>query len=343
MGGLGRACRSLLQCLCRPYSALAHCRSSAQLFRSLVTEHRRAHPGEPLNLSGAHLAGADLQAMKLPFANLESVDLRRAKLVEVELEAAVLRGASLDRADLRRAGLHGAYLNCASLWGADLRGADLRAAHMACAMLRSADLRGADLRGADLRWVNLADADLRGTGRFDPQQLGGDLRHALRTRALLVDLNGARLSPEGSFALELILQGVDFSRTSWLNPAGEPAVQFLGPLLKALSGNLQNGPPIDELLQLGFNHWSSEGCSVLTSVDSIRNEPLKVAMMRTLSGSLAERSDAELAPVARPLLDVLIRNPSYLEAQPQLSVRLARLGGIPTPVPLRPVAAAARA
>ena len=113
--------------------------------------------------------------------------------------------------------------------------------------------------------------------------------------ALLVDLNGARLSPEGSFALELILQGGDFSRTSWLNPAGEPAVQSLGPLLK------------------------------------------------TLSGSLAERSDAELAPVGRPLLDVLIRNPSYLEAQPQLSVRLARLGGIPTPVPLRPVAAAARA
>ena len=59
------------------------------------------------------------------------------------LRGAVLLGADFAHADLRRANLRGAYLIASNLSGADLREADLIGAD-----LRDADLSGADLRGA---------------------------------------------------------------------------------------------------------------------------------------------------------------------------------------------------
>jgi hypothetical protein len=307
MLGFGSACSGLLQHLRKLRSPLLNRGFNAGLLRSPSGRGESGEPPGLARLEGASLARARLCRAKLSHANLGGADLRGANLIEADLQGAVLRTANLD--------------------GADLRAADLRAAYLVCATLKGADLQGADLSGANLRWTNLRAADLRGAHRIDPRWPGPSLRHVLRTRSLPSDVSGTRLSPEGSFALALIPQGVDLSRSMWSGTGCEATVtQFLGLLLAALSGELANGPPLEELLALGFNHWRCEGCSALTSVDSIPDEALKVTMMQALFERLAARSDPELAPVARPLLDVLTRNPRYQDTQPQLAERLVRLG-----------------
>ncbi|MER5890905.1 pentapeptide repeat-containing protein [Streptomyces sp. NPDC001941] len=102
---------------------------------------------EPLDLSGLHLAGA----------NLRDVDLTAAYLVGATLMDAYLVGATLTRGYLVGATLMDAYLVGATLTGAYLRGATLTRAN-----LEDATLAGANLLGATLTRANLEDATLTG-------------------------------------------------------------------------------------------------------------------------------------------------------------------------------------
>lgn len=127
------------------------------------------------DLSEAHLSGADLSRAKLHRANLSKANLHRAdlrgtKLSEAHLSRAELIGGNLSYANLYGADLCRANLSEAKLYRADLVGgnlshadlsvADLTGTDLRWANLGGADLGGADVRGADLAWANLGGADL---------------------------------------------------------------------------------------------------------------------------------------------------------------------------------------
>ena len=113
-----------------------------------------------LDLRGADLAMADLEAACLTAVNLRGshlfgVNLARARLVGVDL-----CGANLHRARMSGAEMSGILLRAGQLPRADLRGAKLSQANLQGANLSHADLRDADLRGANLVEATLSHADL---------------------------------------------------------------------------------------------------------------------------------------------------------------------------------------
>ncbi|GAA3036823.1 pentapeptide repeat-containing protein [Actinokineospora globicatena] len=131
-----------------------------------------------LNLSEAHLVGADLGEVDLATANLTGARLRGARfglsflsgadltgadLTDAYLERAWLSEANLGSAGLRRAHLAGADLSGARLTGADLVDADLTGANLRATGLTGADLTATDLTGADLTAANLTGADRNAT------------------------------------------------------------------------------------------------------------------------------------------------------------------------------------
>jgi uncharacterized protein YjbI with pentapeptide repeats len=264
--------------------------------------------------------GWDLSAADGTGLRLSDADALYAVNAGANLAGADLSGVNLNRADLRGALLSVANLGDASLRGANLEGAELRGTH-----LLGADLTGADLQGANLHGANLERANLVGADRWDEKRQGEDLRRVLRSPWCSERLDGAWLSVQGSFALPSILNGQDLSRSHWVGRDDEQAIErFLRPVLRALAGELERGPSLEELLCLGFDHWTHNDHSILTSIDSINAESprLKVAMMQAVYSALAARRDAELAPVAGPVLAVLIRNPRYSQRAPALRDRL---------------------
>lgn len=96
----------------------------------------------PIDLSGAHLLGADF---------------RSAQLAEADLH-----GANLAKADFERANLRGANLSKANLTGANFRGANLCAADFSSANLKDASLVGADASDARFQDASLSNADFSG-------------------------------------------------------------------------------------------------------------------------------------------------------------------------------------
>jgi uncharacterized protein YjbI with pentapeptide repeats len=169
--------------------------------------HRPHRPERQIiDLTGLHLAGAQLDGANLTRAWLDGADLTGAQLDGANLtlawlDGADLTGARLDGANLTRAFLRGANLTLASLDGANLTGASLdRGVNLTDAFLRGANLTGAYLGDVDLTRAWLGDANLTGarldrvdlsSARLDGARLDGvDL-----TGAWLggVDLTGARL------------------------------------------------------------------------------------------------------------------------------------------------------
>ncbi len=96
----------------------------------------------PIDLSGAHLLGADF---------------RSAQLAEADLH-----GANLAKADFERANLRGANLSKARLIGANLRDANLCAADFSSANLEDASLVGADASDARFQNASLSNTDFSG-------------------------------------------------------------------------------------------------------------------------------------------------------------------------------------
>ncbi|MFJ7216943.1 pentapeptide repeat-containing protein [Amycolatopsis sp. NPDC098790] len=96
--------------------------------------------GGQVDLTGAHVAGIDLDFAGLSYARLDGATLIRASLQYADLSSASLVEADLSHAKLTRADLEDADLTDANLAHADLQGADLTDAK-----LTRADFTGARL------------------------------------------------------------------------------------------------------------------------------------------------------------------------------------------------------
>ena len=147
--------REALEGLASFYRAdLAHSAEESHLAESALRRLLRI-PGEPVDFTGARLAGLDLSGANLVNATLSDVNLEGADLTEAVLASANLHRANLARATLLRVDLR----------GADLRHANMRGAYLAHAILDEALLERADLEGASLLGASLRGAKLR-TAQF---------------------------------------------------------------------------------------------------------------------------------------------------------------------------------
>lgn len=106
---------------------------------------RKIRDGEPVELSGEDLSGADLTRVDLSGQTLFDTNLSGADLVGADLSGSDLTGSDLSGADLTKANLAGARLWNANLVGAKLVEADLSNADLWQANLCSSRLWRAEL------------------------------------------------------------------------------------------------------------------------------------------------------------------------------------------------------
>jgi len=154
-----------------------------------------------LNLSKAHLEGADLREAHLEEADLRETHLEGADLFKAHLEGAHLlmahlKGANLNEAHLEEADLNNAHLEGANLNEAYLEGVNLVKTHLEGAYLFKAHLegvglfktylKGAYLSGAHLEEASLWEAHLEVADLIEAHLEGADLFNA--------NLDGANLS-----------------------------------------------------------------------------------------------------------------------------------------------------
>ncbi len=132
--------------------------SNQKLIEKLIDDYEGLHW---VDLSKAHLEGANLNA-----SVLKRADLRFAKLQRADLKKAILEGARLEAANLRDANLDEANLVGASLVGACLEGASLK-----FSLLNGSNFLHAELKGADLEDANLNGARLEKTKDLTIDQL----------------------------------------------------------------------------------------------------------------------------------------------------------------------------
>ena len=112
---------------------------------------REEHQGERLNLSGADLAGADLNGAKLNGTDLTGASLGGARLIGADLTGASLGGASLIGADLTGAKLTGAHVADAHLGNTKLRESELQDAKLhGVKGLQAGQLAGANVSNTEL-------------------------------------------------------------------------------------------------------------------------------------------------------------------------------------------------
>jgi hypothetical protein len=104
--------------------------------------------GKPLDLRAVDVTGADLAGANLERARLDGACLAKANLVDARLTGASLIKARLD----------GAMLSSADLTSANLEEASLRDAVLYRTQLADADLRGCDLVGSDRTEWRIAGA-----------------------------------------------------------------------------------------------------------------------------------------------------------------------------------------
>jgi len=180
--------------LCQPgYTSEQRSQAFSELLWQGNQEWRSARLGR-LDLTGAQLAGANVQQAHmegciLAGADLSHAVLRKTQLDQADLSNCDLSGADLFEADLLKADLRGAVFHDANLQGADVGqtnatgtqfvSADMSGARLDLAILTNADLRLAKLVEADLSLADLSSANLAGT----------DLTNADLTRADLSDAN----------------------------------------------------------------------------------------------------------------------------------------------------------
>jgi uncharacterized protein YjbI with pentapeptide repeats len=137
-----------------------------------------------LDLSGAHLEGANLKSTVLKRADLRGAHLQRtymdyAILQEANLQKANLKSASLRKANLQEAFLYYANLQEVNLGWANLQEANLTGANLQKANLLRAQLQGTWLYGGELHEAILVDANLQ----------GAHLEEAKLNLAFLIDAN----------------------------------------------------------------------------------------------------------------------------------------------------------
>jgi len=186
-----------------------------------------------IDLTAAHLTGAQIVGARFTAAHLD-----RANLSGADLTGADLTRANLDGADLTNADLLGAYLG-----GANLNDVDLTNAHLADADLTGAELTGADLTGADLTGASLGDAYLTGANLTNAHLGGANLTNAHLDRA---DLTNAHLTDPTRGAANLTgatLDGTVLTGVRW--PEGVPVPD--GWMVDSGSGRLKRAGGLSEV------------------------------------------------------------------------------------------------
>ncbi|MFI6513617.1 pentapeptide repeat-containing protein [Streptosporangium sp. NPDC050855] len=131
-------------------------------------------PHTRINLTGAHLAGANLIR-----AHLTDADLTGATLTSARLDRANLTGATLFGVNLTGANLFGATLANTRLEDASLDAAILTEANFTRAYLTDANLTRANLTGANLTEAFLARADLTDANLYRADFTGANLTDAV--------------------------------------------------------------------------------------------------------------------------------------------------------------------
>lgn len=154
----------------RAFQLKAH----TDLQAALTVLARNPVNGERIDLSSAHLEGANLRGAHLQEAILEKAHLEGADLWGANLEGALLWASKMEGSILWSANLDRAVLTLANLEGAELSGARLEGAILERTNLQAADLRRADLRAANLTSASLHRAHLDGA-RFDGANLHGTI------------------------------------------------------------------------------------------------------------------------------------------------------------------------
>jgi uncharacterized protein YjbI with pentapeptide repeats len=148
------------------------------------------------NFSGSNLSKATFNGARLNGANLSGADLRKTDFSDAKLSGANLSGVDLSSADLRGADLSMTDLSRAKLKGTNLTEARLNGANLSEADLREAKLNWADLSGAGMSMANLSEADLSDAKLCDADLIGADLSDTDLSEADLrdADLRDAKLS-----------------------------------------------------------------------------------------------------------------------------------------------------
>jgi uncharacterized protein YjbI with pentapeptide repeats len=177
----------------------------AQAYRAFLA---KAHLWEA-DLQHADLSESDLREANLRQSNLEFADLDRANMARASLQEADLHNADLNRADLHEANLSsailaGATLMDATLDRANLYGADLRNGLLQRATLKQADLREANLENASLTSANFEEAYLSSAKLGNAKLKNANLSQAILTDA---DLHASDLS--GATFQGTILRGTN--------------------------------------------------------------------------------------------------------------------------------------
>jgi Pentapeptide repeats (8 copies) len=100
-------------------------RPDLQVALTVISRRNPKHDRQPIDLIGANLTAARLNAANLTGAYLLDADLTRARLYDADLRSAWLIGTNLGGARLARAFLGGAHFGGTDLTGANLTDADL--------------------------------------------------------------------------------------------------------------------------------------------------------------------------------------------------------------------------
>jgi uncharacterized protein YjbI with pentapeptide repeats len=178
----------------------------------LVTHPFATSKSKVINFIGAHLERAYLEGATLRKAQLTGAHLAEANLRGAHLEEAYLYGAYLEKAHLEEVHLKEAYLQGAHLEGAYLQGAHLEKAHLYDAHLEGADLSGAHLEGTELGQANLAGAHLE-----KAHLEGADLKGAYLARATLSEANLEGANLRDAYLYEAVLGRAYLKATSLLD------------------------------------------------------------------------------------------------------------------------------
>ena len=190
------------------------------------------------------LAGAMLNSIKLPRADLANDDLTGADLTGSDLREANLSGASLQgahlwrsnlaRANFKEANMAGSTLNRTDLSNsvlalANVSGANLSFSNLSYANLEKANLSGTDLSQSDLSWTNLSGANLRGARIVGANLDMADLSGADLQGATIINTRLNSTSLMQSVCGITIFANCDLSRA-----IGLESVKHAGPSMIAL-------------------------------------------------------------------------------------------------------------
>jgi len=171
------------------------------------------------DLTGADLTGSDLREANLSGANLQGAHLWRSNLARTNFKEANMAGSTLNRTDLSNSVLALANLSGANMSFSNLSNADLE----------KANLSGVDLSQSDLSWTNLSGANLRGA-----RIVGANLDMADLTGA---DLQGATIinTRLNSASLSQAVCGITtFANCDLTRAIGLESVNHAGPSMIAL-------------------------------------------------------------------------------------------------------------